>query len=190
MTPNYFGSGTPTDSYFSTTRFSTEPSLRDELIKMFDGEYPEIPKAQDGLLRRMRREDGETIPCECVSNFGEHDKDRRCPICFGEGKLFDEISIRLYKTMGGSAIARNISEKIIQPGLINIPLVVFYVRYSDTITREDKIVTLLLDEEGNRVTPLTRTGVYKISELWDYRSDNGRIEYWAIYSHLDNIKYK
>jgi len=75
------------------------------------------------------------------------------------------------------------------PGLINAPLIVFYIRYDSDITRKDKIVRLELDLEGDPVLPRKRQGIYRVNHLWDFRADNGKLEYWKIFTHLENVKY-
>lgn len=166
----------------------TEPSMRDELIDMMDGRYPEIPKAQPALLRHMRLSDGVRIPCPCVSSFGEQDKDRICPICLQEGFLWDETDVKIYRVLLGTKDGNALKSVLIAPGLINIPIVVFYIRYSELIEQHDKIVLTKLDEEGDAIIPITRKAIYRIETLWDYRSDNGRIEFWKAFGHLEQTK--
>ena len=38
-----------------------------------------------------------------------------------------------------------------------------------------------LDEEGALITPYTREAIYKPQTIAKMRSDNGRIEYYAVY---------
>lgn len=169
----------------------TEPDMRQEVIDWFDGKDPQIPKAQVGLHRKMRRTSaGVLIPCTCVDRITkEPDKDRFCPICWGEGFLWDEEEIQFYISVKDTAAKNALKDKLREPGLINVPLVVFYIRYDVDITREDKILTLLLDKEGTPVEPKRRNRMFTFGTLWEYRSDNGRLEYTELFAHLEIVKH-
>jgi hypothetical protein len=190
---NPYSKATPTANYYpsSASSGSTEVDLRQELIDMFNGTSLEIPKAQDGLLRRMRRDSsGELVKCSCVDSLTKEPLlDRFCPVCYGEGNLWDEENLQLYRTFVLGDKQGALKAQLLDLGLINIPIVVFYTRYDSNITTDDKIVTLELDNEGDVVSPLTRLGVYRIKSAWDYRADNGRIEYWKVFTHLQDVKY-
>jgi len=178
-------------NYYGTSTTGSEPNMRNELINTLDGSFPEVAKKQTGLLRQMRLDsDGELIPCECVDEIThEPDKDRFCPVCFGEGYMWDEAQITFYRTLEDSDIDNILRDKLYKPGLINHPLVVFYVRYSDTIRKHDKIVELELDDDGSVSDPMTRRAIHKISVVWDYRSDNGKLEYYKVFAHDQDVKY-
>lgn len=177
---------TPSTGFYNGITSGTEPNMRQELINTFDGLYPEIAKAQNGLLRRMRRDTNyNRIPCGCVDTVTqEPDKDRYCGICLGEGFLWDEESIQFYRTLDD-----NPRDELTKPGLINIPYVIFYIRYDSDITKDDKIVRLVLDTAGDVVLPKRRSSIYRIELVWDFRADNGKLEYWKVYSHLEDVKY-
>ena len=175
----------------SNTFTGTEINMRQEMVNTMDGLWPEISKAQPGLLRRMRRDSSfNLIPCSCVDKITqEPDKDRWCPICHGEGYLWDEEELQLYRTLSGLATTNSLRDRITSPGLINIPLVVFYIRYDSEITRQDRIVELILDDAGDPELPMKRKAIYIPASLWDYRSDNGKLEYWKIYAHETTRRY-
>jgi len=169
----------------------SEPDMRQEFINTLDGSFPEEAKAQSGLIRAMRRDsDGALIPCGCVDNItNEPDKDRFCPICFGEGNMWDETEITLYRTLEDSDVDNATRHTLKEPGLINVPLVVFYIRYSTSITEDDKVIELVLGEDGTPEEPQQRRSVYRVNTAWDYRSDGGRLEYWKVFSYLEKVKY-
>lgn len=177
--------------YGSTVTNGTEPNMRQEMINTLDGFSPEIAKSQPGLLRKMRRDSaGKPIPCECVDTVTkEPDKDRFCPVCFGEGYKWDETQVKLYRTVQGADSSNTTLDVLTPAGLINIPLVVFYLRYSNEITKEDKIITLTLEANGTASSPLKRRQVFRIEHLWDYRADNGKLEYWKAFAHTESVKY-
>lgn len=165
--------------------------MRQELIDMFDGKSPEIPKAQGGLLRRMRRDANDRkIPCPCVDSLTkEPDKDRWCPVCYGDAFLWDEEELQFYRILPASNTANALQDELRQPGLINIPIVVFYIRYDSRITEDDKIVRIALDLEGEPVTPRSREAIYRVNAVWDYRADNGKLEYWKVFTHFEDVKF-
>ena len=178
-------------NYYNQTTFGTEINLRQEFINTLDGQYPEIAKRQLGIFRKMRRDsNGNLIECDCVDKITrEPDKDRFCPICFSESYLFDEIDIEFYKILKDSDTDNALKDTLKEPGLINLPLVVFYTRYDSEITQEDKIVTLELNLDGTRKSPIRRQGIYRINTAWDYRSDNGKLEYWKIFTHKESVRF-
>lgn len=169
----------------------TEVNLRQELIDMFDGKWPEIPKASVGLVRHMRRDThGKLILCGCVDPVTkEPDKDRYCPICMGEGYLWDETFIQYRKQEINRPRSNLMADQLSEAGLINAQSVVFYVRYDSVISLYDKIIILDLDLEGAIVEPYSRKQIFRVVTLWDARSDNGRVEYWKVFTHEDTVKH-
>lgn len=170
----------------------TEPSMRDEMINTLDGFYPEIAKGQPAILRKMRRDSlGKLQRCDCVDAVThEPDKDTFCPFCQGEGYYWDENYIEMYKvrfTIGQGHGSLN--EELTTPGLINVPLMVFYTRSSVDFTIDDKIVQLVLDEAGGIVQPPRRQALFRIGALLDYRSDGGRLEFWKVACYGESRKF-
>lgn len=189
---NLYPKRTPSDSYYSgSTNGGAEPDMRQAMINFLDGSWPEVAKKQTGLLRKMSRDSNDRlVPCDCVDDIThEPDKDNFCPVCFGVGNIWTEDYITFYKTLEDSDQDNALLNKHIEPGLINVPLVVFYVRYSANITKDDQIVELVLDSEGDVQSPVKRRNIYKIGIAWDYRSDNGRIEYWKLFTQVINVRY-
>lgn len=169
----------------------TEPDIREELNRFLDGTWQEISKKQIALLRKMRRDDNENlIPCPCVDELtGEPDKDTFCAICHGEGKIWDEILVDVYSVELGSDIGKAIREDLIGPGLMNIPLMVFYMRSNVLVTKEDKMVELVRGQSGAPIRPYKRAQLYRINAEIDLRSDNGRIEYWKLDCYAEKRKF-
>jgi len=193
MPRNLWGSSTPGWQYYGDgSTITTEPNMREEFIHTMDGFYPEVAKKQTGLLRRMRRttNNGLLIACGCVDSFTqEPDKDRWCPVCMGEGVLFDEELVTFYKTLEARPVANALRDTQIDPGLLNIPLVVFYIRYSAAITKDDKLIEITLDDNGDPVSPYVRRALYRIGTAWEYRSDNGKLEYFKVFTYREERKY-
>ena len=196
MSSKFYPESSPVSNpYYSSA--TTEPSMRDELIRMFDGVWPEVPKKQPTVLRKMRRDsNGNTTQCPCVDKITrEPDVDTRCPICAGEGFIWDEILIDAYKIVLEGDTGEASRESLITPGLINIPLVVFYTTYDVAVVLEennevkDKVVELMLDTEGNPILPYKREALYRIGAAIDFRSDQGRLEYWKLTCYKEKRKF-
>lgn len=200
---------------FYTTQ-GTEPDMRQEMINTLDGKFPEVAKKMVTVLRKMRRGTLEVVqentenawvsggrsylwipgvgndmlPCSCVDAVTkEPDKDHHCPICWGEGFLWDEFFFDSYKVVIKSEVGNALLEQLRGPGLITGPLVIFYTRYSEPITKQDKIVELILDDEGNPVKPYFRRELYRIGNAIDLRGDHGRLEYWKLDCYAEYRKF-
>lgn len=161
-----------------------EADLRQELYEMFHGGPFEIPKAHKVILRRARRDDsGAIIPCSCVDPLTkEPDQDNRCPFCLGLGCMWDEEWVHTRKVVvRGDTGALTRQDRHLPPGILNAPACVFYLKYEVMPTYYDRIIEPVLKEDGSVKTPYVRRKVYKPHTLVDHRSDNGRIEYWALY---------
>lgn len=166
-----------------------EPDLRSELNSFLDGSMQEVPKKQRGMLRIIRTplEDNK---CDCaVQSTGEGNKDHFCPYCMGEGYLWDEHFVDLYRVVKQSDVGLSSKENLISPGLVDVPVVVFYMRASIDVSENDRIIEMELDKEGELVVPYRRRGIYRISTPVDLRSDRGRLEFWKVACWKENYKY-
>ena len=175
----------------STVSVRSEPNMRQEIINMLDGHGIEIAKARKMLLRKMNRDsNNNTTLCNCVDLITkEPDKDRFCPICEGSGFLWTETIIEAYKSLEDSDknnAKRDRSERL---GIISQGLVVFYTKYNINIMTGDKIVQVKLNYDGTIYTPYLREYIYNIASFMDYRCDNGKLEYFKIFTHQEDVKH-
>ena len=85
-----------------------------------------------------------------------------------------------YSLVGADGGKANRNKRII-PGEMRTDYKVFYLRYDENISYYDKIIELSLDFEGNVIIPYKREFIYRPETIQKYRSDNGRIEYIAVY---------
>jgi len=166
---------------FYTIGSRAEPNMREELNNFLDGSYPEISKKQIAVLRKMRRDSNDNlIECDCLDDTTkEPDKSSYCPFCAGEGYIWDEILVDLYKRITRNDSGNSITTQV-EASIVNVPIYIFYLKSSVDITEEDKIVLLVLDSEGLPQRPYRRRAVYRIGQLIDYRSDNGKLEFWQV----------
>ena len=181
----------PSNDFYSKGSFRSEPNMRQEMENFLDGAYPEISKKQKALIRKMRRDSSDNlIPCACVdATTGEPDKDTFCPLCFSEGFYWDEEWIDVYKVVLRSDVGNAFREELLSATVQNIPIVVFFTRYSAELTEEDRIITVKTNIDGTIYKPYTRVGVYRIGSLFDMRSDNGRLEFWKIATFKEKRKF-
>lgn len=166
----------------------TEPDMRQELINTLDGKFPEVSKRQIAVLRKMRRDiNGNLTQCVCVDTLThEPTKDHFCPYCHSMGYYWDEVFIDMYKVETNEGSFR---EKLPSPGLINIPGVIFYLKASVDITKEDRIVEITLGIDGQPTRPYKRKTLYRIGALVDLRSDIGKLEYWKVNCYQEQYKF-
>jgi len=165
----------------------TEISMRDELLNTFNGTFSEISKKQKGLIRVLRR-DSNSIPikCACTSSaWNSPDKDGFCPYCHGVGYIWDEDYVWFYRWEPGSDTTQALADKLVLPGKLNVPLRLFYLDYSNNLTKDDLLIELELGKNGTPSIPLRRRFIYRLGYLYDYRLDNGRLEYWQAIGYED-----
>ena len=194
MAKNFYDQNTSVRGLYPVSR--TEPDMRKELIATFQGVYPETPKAQPVIFRKMRTNaNGQFMLCDCVDILTkEPDKDHFCPICYGEGYLWDEKLYDAYKVVLSSSVGLAQREDLIRAGNTNIPIVSFYFEYdlAPNIIKDvayDKVIELVLDASGNIARPYMRRRVYRINTAIDFRSDHAKLEYWKLDCHGEQVKF-
>jgi hypothetical protein len=165
--------------------------MRQELINTLRGSYPEVAKGHYGILRRVQRdEDNLPVRCPCRSTTSkESDKTYFCPICFTTGFLFVEEYILFYHALGETTFADTQRRHITSAGISQATFDVFYFEYNEDIHNEDRILEVALTDEGDIITPINYLSSYRIDEAWCYRGDNGKLEYWKIWAHKEELKY-
>ena len=71
-------------------------------------------------------------------------------------------------------------------GEIRTDYKVFYFKFDSLISYKDKIIELRLDNEGNPSLPYKRETIYKPETIEEFRSDNGRLEYIAVFAREES----
>jgi len=173
---------TSTLSTLSSGTGGNNINLRQEFLDLIYGTGGDDPIGQNFLLRRMRRDDdGELVPCICVDEVTqEPDRDFPCPYCLGAGNLWDEEVIVGYKSIaaspGGGNSAANFPKH--EGGTMSVPAVRFFLPHTIEPTREDRIIIIKLDLEGNPVHPIERTSLYELFLVRAMREENAQVAYW------------
>jgi hypothetical protein len=179
----------PTSYSGSTPVTSPMPNVVDvvDLRREFDnlvlGSQGETPIGRPFILRRMQRDSSENLtPCSCVNSIThEPDRDFPCPFCLGNGYIWSEELVTIYKVVASSPGGSNASANFpkTQPGTMYLPAARFFMSYSVNPKKDDRIVEIELDSEGDPVTPYNRIAVYELMLVRAMRADNGKIEFWV-----------
>lgn len=173
------------DFYPSTG--AIEIDLRQEFHETLFGAHDEIPKGQIVIFRRMRRKTGIVYPSEeadllaspAVNPYTHQGPSSNYPDnwAFGEKFLFDDQLIKIYRSY--PVMVENMNNIIaISPGAIPTGVTYFYMEHWVMPSIYDKIVELVIDQDGIPVSPLKKFVKYSIKSAEKFRSDNGRICYW------------
>lgn len=180
---NIFPGDAIVDSIAPIATTTVDIDLRNELAGLLLGSNGGAKIAQPFILRRMRREGSELVPCICTDETTkEPDRDYPCPSCGGRGYLWDEELIYGYKVVSASPGGSNaeVNSPALPMGRAYIPSVHFYFQHDAALTREDRIIEIELDSEGRAITPYNRVAVYEIALIRAMRGTNGRIEFWTV----------
>jgi hypothetical protein len=183
-----------TNLFPSTTVISASPiapvetatstvDLRHEFDNLVLGGVGEPPIGQTFILRRMRRDSsGDMQPCFCVDDIShEPDRDFPCRTCFGSGWLWDEELVTGYKMVASPPAGSNASSNFqkIEAGTTYLPSIKFFLPYDTDLTRDDRILELELDVDGDPVEPYNRIAVYEVMLVRAMRSNYGKIAFWV-----------
>lgn len=161
----------------------TEIDLRKEFDEILFGTNGKVPHNHLCLIREARlNSEGKLIRCKCTSAItNEPDPENKCRYCLGEGFIWNERLSKCYSSLVGADGGKGNRTKRLQPGEVRTDYKVFYFRYDEKLSYKDKIIELSLDLEGKLTIPYKRETIYKIETIQKYRSDNGRVEYIAVY---------
>lgn len=161
-----------------------EIDLRAEFDLIVFGDSEHVSHGKWVLVRRMRRNaDGNPTYCTCmdIATQTTVEPDPDCSYCLGEGYLWDEEWKKCYSMYGGADSGFMRRQVWMPPGSIRVDYKIFFFRYDTELKYGDKIVEVRLDAEGDIELPYVREAIYKPQTINPYRSDNGRIEYYAVY---------
>lgn len=167
--------------YSATSAPGGEIDLRKEFDALLFGTEGDIKHSHLIVIRHLRRDSsGKPIECTCRDPFTK-EPDPDCSYCFGESFLSDEKWYECYSMYVGSSGGFSNKSVWMPPGEVRGDLRVFFFRFDVPIKYRDKIVEMKLDAEGKAIVPYIREAIYKPQTIYKYRSDNGRIEYIAVY---------
>jgi len=188
--PSIPGNATPAVSNPWPVRSSRgELDLRSEFHDFLFGSGLETAKGRLFILRRPRHDtEGKLIKCPCVDPITqESDQDTPCRYCWGEGFLWDEQWITMYKMLIYPRVGASRKTEPLVAGISYSPMAYFYCEYQIEPTRKDKIIEIDTNVEG-QVREYKRLAKYRIITPEPFCSDSGRVEYWRLGTVVDIVK--
>lgn len=193
--PNAAGTNTVPPWPFAVTRHEAEIDLRSEMSIMLHGNGYFPRRGHWVLLRRMDSRQR----CFCWNerptgdeNFNDdkrkyNEPQLRCPACKGEGWVYDEELYLTRRRLVSPEIGLAASESMTDVGWMNINYIVFYFEYSVIPKKGDKIIEIVLDDEGKPVYPIVHQEMYRIALAEPFRDQLGRVEFWRAASKLEVV---
>jgi len=170
-----------------------EISMRDELHIIFHGNNYEPPRARWGLFRQVKRDkDLHPVICPHCRKIGvqDHSKNHICQYCLGVGYLWEESWIKFYQWPGrGAASSSGGKKKYIDYGVLETNSHVIYLEIGFQPTVLDKLIQILLDDEGEPIKPIQRSHMYDIRAVDHYRLDNARTEYYRLLCNRQTVGF-
>ena len=165
-----------------------EIDLRTSFQDLVFGSKAKISHNHLVLLRKRKLDSNkQEIKCNCYSGLtNEGNTEKNCNFCLGEGYIWKEKFYRCYSTMVGADGGKTNRTRRLSPGSIRTDYKIFYFKFDVKISYKDKIIELRLDTEGKPSVPYQRETIYRPETIQEYRSDNGRIEYIAVYAREES----
>jgi hypothetical protein len=181
---------------FAITRPKTEIDLRAEMKLMLEGNEYYPRRGHWVLLRRMdtrqrcfcwnQKPEGDDKYNEDKGKYNE--PKLRCPICNGEGWVYEDELHLMRRRLVSPAIGLAESEHMADIGWMNINYIVFYTQWFVNPDKGDKIIEIELnDDDATPVRPYVRKEMYRIAVAEPFRDQLGRIEYWRIAAKLEVV---
>lgn len=180
---------------FAQTRPHTEIDLREEMKLMLEGNEYYPRRGHWVLLRRMDTRQR----CFCwnkkpkgTDSFNE-DKGKyneptlRCPICNGEGWVYEDEPQLARRMLVSPAIGLAGSEQMSDIGWMNINYIVFYMQYFVNPKRGDKVIEINLTDDALPIKPYSMREMYRIAVAEPFRDQSGRIEFWRVAAKLEVV---
>lgn len=178
MRVNFFAARTGSSTFFSSSTSNSEIDLRAELDELFFGFKSGKRHGYPVVVRHIRL-DSNRKPIDCTCRHETtREPDLSCSYCFGHGYLADEQWYWTYSMYTSNLASKNI---YLPPGQARVDYKIFFFRYDVPIKYGDKIIEMKLDNEGAVITPYVRDVEHKPQTINNYRSDNSRKEYIAVY---------
>jgi hypothetical protein len=180
---------------FAPTRTSQEIDLRYEMDLMLKGNSYYPRRGHWVLLRRMDKRQR----CTCWNRKGQGDDqftidkgkynepELRCPICHGEGWLYEDELHLTRRTLVSPTIGLAGSEQMSDVGWMNINYIVFFFMHPVAPNRGDKIMEIELDDNADPIRPYVVKEIYRVAVGEPFRDQHGRIEYWRAAAKLEIV---
>ena len=112
------------------------------------------------------------VRCRCFDDLHKSG-DASCPICLGSGYLSSVQKIPAIESSTGRAYFYDSSLQKNNLGVTNQKDEVYYIKHEYTPKTRDFIIKVTWDKQGR---PIDILNVYEISNVYEMRGDNGRVE--------------
>jgi len=174
---------------------SIETDVRAEFSKLLDGDDVVPQRGHWVLLRRMDK----TQRCTCwgreaagtdryMDDSRKYDEpEEDCPICNGEGWIYDDELHLVRRRIVAPPIGLAGQEQQTEVGIMNVPYLVFYFKYYVNPKKEDKVIEIENNDDGEPVRPFSRKEIYNISIAEPFRDKKGRVEFWRVSVKMEVI---
>lgn len=177
---------------YSSTRKNSETDLRQNMKEFLEGNEYEPRRGHWVLLRRMDHKQrctcwnykGEGKDKNLLDNGKYNEPQLHCPICHGEGWVYQDEPHLTRRTLVAPAIGLAGAQDMTDIGFMTVNYIVFYLQYNVNPKKDDKIIELELDDCANPLTPWKFKEIYKIAVAEPYRDEGGRVEYWRAAAKL------
>lgn len=161
--------------------------LRKVIDELFFGSSSNPPEAHLVIVRFMKRDSNNNL-IRCQFSTSHYTKQNinnpSCPVCLGEGYLFDEKFAWTYKSFRRNEFGGQYTYPM---GDITKQPITYYFRYDVPITDDDIIIEAKTDYDGNFLQPIQVEYRYKPTLVNKVKGDLGRIEFIeAVVEHKPN----
>ena len=171
---------------FAMTRPKSELNLRQQMRILLAGNEYYPRRGHWVLFRRMDHKQR----CNCWNQVDTGDKKYindnskynepklDCPICHGEGWVYQDEPVLMRRRLVTPPVGLADGQNMTPIGFMTVNYIVYYMEYYINPKKDDKIIEVVLDDNGNPVKPFKFRELYKIAVAEPLRDEGGRIEYW------------
>jgi len=173
---------------YDTIAGETEVDIRSEMNTFLAGDANSPQRGHWVLLRRMDK----AQRCSCWNKRGSGNKkysddfrkydepDENCTICGGSGWVYEDELYLVRRRMVAPAIGLAEEKEKTPVGIMSVLAIVYYFEYYVNPKKEDKIIEITNDADGNPVRPYEHQEMHNVSVAEPLRDKKGRIEYWRV----------
>ena len=116
-----------------------------------------------------------------------HEPEMRCPICHGEGWIYEDELHLARRRLVSPEIGLASSETMAEIGWMNINYILFYFLYYVEPKKGDKIFEIQLDDNAEPIRPFKMIERYRIAVAEPFRDQNGRVEFYRAAAKLEVV---
>lgn len=163
--------------------------IRNEIITLLNGTNLDFGRGKWVILRRLLRDGNDRlIDCMQCKKKGYHvaQSNSVCDRCFGVGFIWKEEWFKTFQWTGTRNSGGRSHE---DAGTLDYETNIFYFSKDAKPRNGDRIIEVILDDEGNVPTPYIRKNSWYITLVTDHILDHGRLEYFRVLANDETVKY-